>query len=269
MPSEIAPVQADVTVLESTPPGLGPILEDFEGSSLEELDRVALLNRTDTKFLLAEGALLSVLPALLDDYRVLDIGGLRQHRYRTVYFDTPDWYLYHLHRTDEPVRHKVRSREYLDSGMTFLEVKSKDHQGRTIKHRMPTPGLVTQLSGTYTEFVAGYLPVDAAMLHLVLGNEFTRVTLVHPGDAERLTLDFGLRFDHEESSFALPGVAIAEVKQSGLNPDSPFLQAMANIDEEHSSVSKYCVGIARLYPDIAREAFQPALSAIEKLTASL
>ena len=186
-----------------------------------------------------------------------------------MYFDTPDWYLYHQHRTGELLRYKVRSREYLDSGMTFLEVKSKDDQGRTLKHRTPTPALVTRLSGAYADFVAAYVTLDAAVLRLVLGNEFTRVTLVHRADAERLTLDFGLRFDHEESSFALPGVAIAEVKQSGLNLDSPFLQAMAGINEERSSVSKYCVGIARLYPDIAREAFQPALSAIEMLTAGV
>jgi len=268
MTSEIVPLRPMLHAVKSTVPPLDSILQKFEGSSLEQLDRVALLNRTDTKFLLGESVALSILPELFESYRMLDIRGIRQHRYRTIYFDTPLWHLYEQHRTAQIIRHKVRSRAYLDSGTSFLEVKSKDNQGRTIKVRTATPELMTELTPAGVEFVTPFLELDAASLHLVLQNEFTRITLVHKEDAERLTLDFGLRFEHNGMAFSLPGVVIAEVKQSGLNPESPFLQSMTDIEEPPSSVSKYCVGVARLYPDIDSEAFGTTLTALDLLMAT-
>jgi hypothetical protein len=124
-----------------------------------------------------------------------------------------------------------------------------------------------RLSTAGASFVSTYLPVETRALRVVLRNEFTRVTLVNRDDSERLTLDFGLRFDYNGRGFGLPGLMIAEVKQSGLNPESPFLQMMASKNEQPSSVSKYCVGIARLNPDLDREAFEPALAALEALSA--
>src|SRR5262245_49920899 len=99
MSSEIAPIRPARRALEPTTSWLDRVLFDFDGSSLEQLDRVALLNRTDTKFLLSDSDLLSLLPSLAREYRVLDISAIRRHPYRTVYFDTPEWDLYNQHRT--------------------------------------------------------------------------------------------------------------------------------------------------------------------------
>jgi hypothetical protein len=60
-------------------------------------------------------------------------------------------------------------------------------------------------------------------------------------------------------------VAIAELKRSGVDRDSPFMQRMSEAGLQPTSVSKYCVGVAHLIPGVQREAFEPKLRAFEQL----
>ncbi len=111
---------------------------EYAPISLKEMDAVALLNRTDTKFVLSTDQLLQALAALQHDYRILSVAGQRLNHYRTLYFDTPNFDLYNLHVNERSDRYKVRSREYTDSRRSFLEVKHKTNKGRTIKERIST-----------------------------------------------------------------------------------------------------------------------------------
>jgi hypothetical protein len=114
-------------------------MKPYEPISLSEMSGVALLNRTDTKFVLATGDLLAALEQLGDAYRVLDISGVRLHPYQTLYFDTADFALYNRHHAGAADRYKVRSRAYIESNLSFFEVKHKTNKKRTIKNRMQTP----------------------------------------------------------------------------------------------------------------------------------
>ena len=168
----------------------------FASISLDEMAGVALLDRTDTKYLLGSQQALVLLASLTEDYRALDIDGVRANRYRTVYFDTDDFELYMRHHAGNEVRQKVRSREYLDSHVSYFEVKRKTNKDRTIKDRVQTVTLVTALpsNGGTSDFLYSQFPLARPGLEARLTNEFHRVTLVNQRREERVTFDFELRF---------------------------------------------------------------------------
>ena len=109
------------------------LLARFDPISLAQMNSVALLDRTDTKFVLAETQLHRALTTLRWQYRVLDISGIRLNHYQTLYFDTADFALYRRHHAGGRNRYKVRSREDLDSHLSFLEIKHKVDDHRTIR----------------------------------------------------------------------------------------------------------------------------------------
>ena len=62
-------------------------LSEFEPIALKEMNSVSLLKRIDTKFLTTESKLIEVIPYLLSDYKVLEIGENRLMNYSTLYFE--------------------------------------------------------------------------------------------------------------------------------------------------------------------------------------
>ena len=160
------------------PRRLESLAADFAPISLKQMDAVALLNRIDTKFVMSTGQLLNALAALQDDYWMLAIQGQRLNHYRTLYFDTPDFELYHAHVNGRAERYKVRSREYTDSHLSFMEVKHKTRKDRTIKERLSTAQPVMQIDADLTDWLHDVSPLDGGTLEPKLWNTFTRLTLV-------------------------------------------------------------------------------------------
>ena len=115
------------------------ILSEFDAISLGEMDRVALMNRVDTKYVFSEDILNEVLKKIKDDYFVLEVDNIRLNSYQSLYFDTKDFKFYYQHHNGKTNRTKVRYREYMDSGLCFLEVKQKNNKGVTNKKRMLVP----------------------------------------------------------------------------------------------------------------------------------
>jgi len=125
----------------------------FSPISLEEMDGVKLMNRTDTKFTFS----ISVLPELFQNlspfYNVLEIDNKRIHEYKSLYFDTKKRKFYYDHHNQRVNRFKVRFREYVDSGLTFLEVKRKNNKGKTIKKRLKVKDIVTSIKSEQQEYI--------------------------------------------------------------------------------------------------------------------
>ncbi len=144
------------------------LLGRFEPIGLAQMDAVALLDRTATKYVLHASQLYTALAGLSSDYQVLDIGVVRLHPYRTLYFDTADLALYMRH-----------------------------HAGR--------------------------------------------------------------------QHISLPGLAIAEVKQEGINRHSDFVRQMRAMAIHTTGFSKYCVGTALLNPTVKHNNFKDKLRLVERL----
>ena len=108
--------------------------------TLEEMDSIKLMNRIDSKFLTDEAHLLEVLKDAANvGYQVLETAGERINPYNSVYYDTDVLRMFADHHNRRLVRQKVRTREYVTSGIAFLEIKRKNNKGRTNKKRIGIP----------------------------------------------------------------------------------------------------------------------------------
>jgi hypothetical protein len=229
------------------------------------MDGVALLNRIDTKFVMRTEQLMNTLASLQDDYWMLAINDQRLNHYRTLYFDTCDFELYHAHVNGKAERYKVRSREYIDSRMSFLEVKHKTRKDRTIKDRIPTPHAATHMTREATRWLREVCPLDGNALEPKLWNTFTRMTLVNKQGCERVTLDIDLAFYTADQVVRLDGIAVAEVKMDASNCTSPFFAQMRAQKIHPHGFSKYIIGAAMLYNQVKKNALKPQFLRIEKM----
>lgn len=237
----------------------------FAPINLKQMDAVALLNRVDTKFVMTTDQLLTALSTVQSDYWMLEIKGQRLNHYRTLYFDTPDFRLFNDHVTGRAERYKVRSREYVDSQCSFLEVKHKTRKNRTIKDRIPTQRQVVRMTIESNNWLSGVMPVDGRCLEPKLWNTFTRLTLVSRLLNERVTLDVDLMVYSADRAARMTGLAIAEVKMAAGNGDSPFLQQMRGQRIHAQGFSKYSMGVAMLYEQVKKNALKAKMMQINKL----
>jgi hypothetical protein len=246
---------------------LPTLIDRFSPIGLDEMDSVALLNRVDIKFVLTPEQVFQALSAVGSDYRVLTIKGVRMNHYYTVYYDTADFFFYHQHHNEGQNRFKVRFRTYLESHLSFLEVKNKTNKGRTVKSRMKVPDIVPHFEPAMDIFLRKRLDVDTNQLHAQLTNRFTRMTLVSEEHQERLTIDMGISFEGGGTNLQIPNLVVAEVKQDGHNRYSPFLLQMRKLHAYKMSFSKYCVGAAMLYPHLKQNNFKRIFLQMQKMNA--
>ncbi len=247
------------------PSRLEQVANEFSPISLAEMDAVALLDRIDTKFVLSEEQLVKTLAALRYDYRILAVQGQRLNHYRTLYFDTDTFDLYHLHVNDRGDRYKVRSREYTDSNISFLEVKHKTSKDRTIKERFSTHQPLVNINFEAENWLGNIFPYNSRELEAKLWNTFTRITLVNRKQCERVTLDVDLAFYTAQKQTRLNGIAVAEVKLNDRYQASPFLAQMRSQHIRPQGFSKYCIGVSLLYEQVKKNALKPRLLAIKKI----
>ena len=219
-------------------------LQSFEPISLDEMDRVKLMNRIDTKFAFDKNTLIQILPILKANYFSLDIQGNRAMSYESLYFDDENYTLFHDHHNRRTNRYKFRIRNYVESKLFFFEIKHKI-KGRTDKHRVATENFHTQLTDLELKLIAENTHKE---FHLkpILSNSFKRITLVNKYENERLTLDFDLIFNNELKKVELSSLVIAELKQPKLNRKSAFYQLMKSLHLRPYRLSKYCLGAIEL-----------------------
>jgi len=239
------------------------------------------MNRTDTKFVTTVGRLKQLLMLAKSDYRIQDIDGDRNAAYYTAYFDTPDMNMYTVHHNGHAGRQKLRIRSYVNSGLNFLEVKTKNNHGRTKKKRVDMVGFdplnpdhsinfrcQDEQYELYDEFLHKHLRYDPAIMRETVENRFHRITLVNSGKTERLTIDTDLQFHNlvTGNDCDLTGIAIIELKRDGLVP-SPILEMLRNLRIKPSGFSKYCMGSALTNPELKRNRFKQRLRLVEKFLA--
>lgn len=251
-------------VAEEEPAPLEKRMAVFAPIDLKEMGSVALLNRVDTKYVLRIEQVLAVLAAVRADYQALSVNGQRLNHYRTLYFDTPDFALYNLHVNERAERFKVRSREYLDSQLSFLEVKHHTRKDRTIKSRISTAQPAMWIDAGAADWLEGILPYDGRTLEPKLWNTFTRITLVNRVHCERVTIDVDLAFYTARRTVRLDGIAVAEVKQDGGSGASSFRERMRAMRIHPQGFSKYCIGASLLYDYIKKNNLKPKLLWLER-----
>ena len=241
------------------------LFQRFLAISLSETDGVKLQDRVDTKYVFGEHELPEVLEAMLPHYRLLEVDGVRGTHYRSLYFDTPDLQHYQAHHNQRTFRCKVRFREYLGSGLVFLEVKRKTGRGRTDKKRLKVDAIPDRLTPEQQAFIARTSRSDAP-LEATLWNHFTRYTFVSRTSPERLTMDIALRYATvSDRSRDLGAIVIAELKQERADRTSPFVRIMRQRVIAASGMSKYCVGQLLLGRNVKQNTFKAVLLKLDKI----
>lgn len=112
------------------------IVEKLDPITLDQMDNIQLMDRIDRKYFFEEDKLLSFLAEIGSFYKVLEIENKRFCTYSTLYYDTPDFSLYHKHHNQRLNRNKIRKRIYVDNGASYFEIKYKNNKNRTIKDRI-------------------------------------------------------------------------------------------------------------------------------------
>jgi hypothetical protein len=226
-------------------PAIQDILIGFEPITLSEMDRVKLMNRVDTKFAFSLQQFVKFLPELAHAYKILEIEDTRTPFYESLYFDDERFSFFQDHHNGRTNRFKVRFRKYVESNLTFLEIKHK-FKGRTNKKRIKVESIPDQLEAHHIEFIKGIIPKDVD-LKAVMWNSFHRITLVNKSENERLTLDFDLTFRWDDRTEKFDNIIIAELKQESVNRNSAFFALMKTINIRPYRLSKYCIGSIELY----------------------
>ena len=243
---------------------LPQIVADFLPISLDEMDDVKLMSRTDTKFAFKANKMPLLLQKLLPFYRVLAIDGKLIHDYKSLYYDTDNRKFYLDHHNGMVNRNKIRFREYVGSKLTFLEIKRKNNKGKTIKKRMRVDAISNELSEkqqNYIEKIIGR-PMDVNAKQWI---NFSRITFVHKTQKERMTMDVNLAFENENEKGDMKHIVIAEVKQERMSRSSDFMRIAKEMHILPIRISKYCLTTLALNPELKKNRFKEKVLFINKL----
>jgi len=244
------------------------ILARFGTVSLQQISGSATNDRIDTKFVLREELVFDLLSDLAGEYLVLDVDSKRHTTYRTQYFDTESFSFFRRHHAGGSNRYKVRARTYLNTQVSYVEIKSKTGRGTTTKLRHRTDQFETQLLAGSREFVDDNCATRAADLRPTLRNNFDRIQLVSKESPERLTIDLNLEVDTGAAPIRLPGIAVAEFKQERSDRnhrDADFLKRMRAFNVRPTAFSKYCMCLLLTNDDIKHNRFKPQLRRLNRL----
>lgn len=230
------------------------------------MDSVSLMKRTDTKFVIHEKQLIEVLETIKDQYKVLQINENRMMTYSSLYFDTEDKKFYNDHHNGKINRTKIRMRKYVESDICFLEIKQKDGKGKTTKSRIKIKDFEPNLPEDLIGFIEKTTS-EKMELKPIIWNKFNRITLVNIEAKERLTIDLNLCYKMGKSEKDYSSLVIIEVKQERFNRTSPVVKALKNKIINPYSISKYCIGMIHIYPQLKYNRFKRKLIKINNLTA--
>mgnify|MGYP003444848397 CR=1 FL=1 len=229
------------------------------------MSSIRLMNRIDTKFITNYSTLLKLLEMTTDEYYAQELNGDRVNPYLTTYWDTPAHLFYMSHHDGHYPRKKVRVRTYLESDITFLEVKKKNNHGRTTKTRIQVPAQDELAEPQVSTFLEKKVGMDLEEMRPVIQNRFDRITLVNMGKTERLTIDFNIRFENLETGVesGTGNLVIIELKRDG-NVYSPVKEMLRKLRIKQDGFSKYCIGVVMTNPDIKQNMFKARMIDINK-----
>lgn len=240
-------------------------INGFTPISLEQMEAVRLMNRTDTKYWFHAETLAELFRAVKDDYYVLKMNDRFALPYSTIYFDNKENRMYTEHHNGKLNRVKIRRRCYVLSDISFLEVKFKNNKGRTIKKRMPGTFQSEEFSQDEQLFLSKLTQFPVNELTPSLKNNFNRITLVNKNFEERCTIDFQLAFAINGAPVSLNNLAIIEIKTNGSASKSPLAKALRGQRINQSGFSKYCIGRTITDRSLKRNAFKQKIRSIEKV----
>lgn len=223
---------------------------------LEELNaEAALQTRVDRKYVVPLGLARQLLATCQADMLVLEMGGARSFAYDSVYFDTAALDSYLLAAHGRRRRYKIRTRTYVDSAASFLEVKTEGAREATVKERIPyrlkdrarlTDEGLDYVRDTLTAAVG---TVPSGVLEPVIETRYQRTTLYLPESGSRATIDTDVTWQRpSHQPWVLDDAVILETKSG--STAGPLDRHLWAHGVRPSRISKFATGMAALRPDL-------------------
>ncbi len=241
-----------------------PRLEIFEPIGLAQTNAAAgLMRRIDTKYVIRPNQLESVLLPWASTHRILEIDGRRIFHYHSVYYDTPGLDHYHAHHAGVATRMKFRRRDYTDSQLSFYELKCRSNNGVTDKQRVQT-----EEAGQWPERLTDMLHQhprykEKKDMQETLWVDYDRITLVSKQGGERVTIDMNLNYRAQGREVSYPDRVVIEVKHvRGVRSEER--DRFRRLGIRPGSISKYCLGVLSLYPQVKQNRFKVPLRILAK-----
>ena len=243
------------------------LLTNLKPITLDEMKDIRLMNRTDTKFVTNKENLARLLELAQGKYYAQFNEGSKIANYMTTYWDTENHKFYLEHHNGRAPRQKVRVRTYMDSDITFLEIKTKNNHGRTKKKRVEVPSQQITGEGGNEEFLQERVHLGLSDIHPTVRNQFHRITLVNYEKTERLTIDYDVSFHNMETgrSADVGQLVIIELKRDG-NVFSPVLDMLRQLRIKPSGFSKYCIGSVMTNDGLKQNNFRERMVTFSKLS---
>lgn len=229
-------------------------LAALEPVSLADMvSRAEMLTRVDRKYVVSVEAALALIEAMPAGIRVLEIDGRREFSYHSIYLDTAGFTSFLVSGRSHRRRWKVRTRSYLDTGGTWLEIKTRAARGRTVKRRIEHPDVLSfrGLTDSGRQFVSGIVGEAITNdLRPVITTGYRRSTFLLSGSTGRVTVDVDLSWNSLTGTGKLrrPSLAIIETK-TGSTP-SVVDRMLWSRGYRPVRISKFGVGMAALNPDL-------------------
>lgn len=254
--------------LHSDFPQLVQLTESFDPVSLDELDRISLQNRQDTKYAFQLRHLPELLERVAPHYQILLHQSSRSTIYRNRYFDTADFSMFRDHHRGKAGRYKIRYRAYGHDGPVFLECKHKNNRSRTIKTRVAVPSIKDSLEGHENFFHKNKIPYGIDELMPSLDIQFTRLTLASKNRQDRSTIDMKMyaKRPELEAGIHFSELVIAEVKQVKSNRRNKLIRTFERMHIAPLSLSKYCMGMLHCRAGLPYNRFKEKTLRLNKLS---
>lgn len=233
--------------------------------SLGEMDSIKLMERVDTKYVFKVDQIPEILSHLKSHYRILEVDGCRMVNYESLYYDTPTFDLYYKHHQGKMNRYKIRFRKYVESNLSFFEVKYKNNKSRTIKKRIKQDDIQLSLTETTKGFLSKHAFPVSLMVEATMYVYYKRLTLVNNNLTERVTIDIDLNYAKlNNQKVQFKNLAIVEIKQDKASKSEMAL-LLKKKHLRQGSISKYCLGIATLFDEVRKNNFKERINLLNKL----
>lgn len=242
------------------------VLRDFDGILLEDVIEGAQMVRIDRKYAFPISRIPEILEMMKPYYSIVVAAGKRISLYNSTYLDTPDFLFFQKHQRGYLNRDKIRYRTYPNTETTFLEIKHKSNKGLTIKKRILREDQSMKMDSESRRFLAQAVPeVDPENLIISARVDYRRIQFVSKDQKERFSIDFDIRASLEGDSVDFGPVAILEVKQD-YRFTSPIVRHVRDLRYFEMSMSKYCLALTMLKPNLKSNRFKEDLRRLRKIT---
>ena len=237
----------------------------YEKVPLAAIKEVNLMSRVDEKFVFHQSQLSDIISQISRYYKIVIIDKKMIQEYNTHYLDTIDKLFFHQHHNGQYTRNKVRFREYVDSGLCFLEVKKKNNKKITVKKRIRVDSIPSNgLTIDQKEYIDTIIGSNNILTSQQIVN-FNRMTFVHKENLERLTIDINLSYSFKNHKGQFKNLVIAELKKNKSQPTSDFKKILKQHKIKPLRFSKYCMTTLQIDKNVKYNRFKEKLLLIKKI----